>query len=323
MGLGDCLGGVRAFRQGAKGTRDDFRLCDLRRGKRFVASLARHRDKARMIVPLLQRNYRGYDRNLMEWLEPFVAEVAGMMRLDEAVPVLVERLHEDDLSPPEFVLDCLVHHCQRRGGADDSRPLEECGWHFRRHGAEILELVHTDLSVEKCLGFLHAEKEPETRLFLANACWEISRTRRLSRCGGWFWERDLDPEEMDLRLRLVTACALMGVSFPEYERWYADAAKSKWGWRGLRTGRIRRNFREDQNDFDPGWDDGLDMVEPPAYQAPKPPLLNLFEGESETPGPRESGRKQVGRNDPCPCGSGKKFKKCCMKKQDSGDSLLN
>lgn len=24
--------------------------------------------------------------------------------------------------------------------------------------------------------------------------------------------------------------------------------------------------------------------------------------------------KKVGRNDPCPCGSGKKFKKCCEKK---------
>ncbi|MBC8391880.1 MAG: SEC-C domain-containing protein, partial [Deltaproteobacteria bacterium] len=23
---------------------------------------------------------------------------------------------------------------------------------------------------------------------------------------------------------------------------------------------------------------------------------------------------KVGRNDPCPCGSGKKFKKCCLKK---------
>jgi SEC-C motif-containing protein len=23
-------------------------------------------------------------------------------------------------------------------------------------------------------------------------------------------------------------------------------------------------------------------------------------------------RKTVGRNDPCPCGSGKKFKKCCL-----------
>jgi len=24
---------------------------------------------------------------------------------------------------------------------------------------------------------------------------------------------------------------------------------------------------------------------------------------------------KVGRNDPCPCGSGKKYKKCCMKKR--------
>jgi uncharacterized protein YecA (UPF0149 family) len=28
-------------------------------------------------------------------------------------------------------------------------------------------------------------------------------------------------------------------------------------------------------------------------------------------------QKQVGRNDPCPCGSGKKFKKCCMNKPRS------
>ena len=30
------------------------------------------------------------------------------------------------------------------------------------------------------------------------------------------------------------------------------------------------------------------------------------------PMPRKSPQK-VGRNDPCPCGSGKKFKHCCMK----------
>jgi uncharacterized protein YecA (UPF0149 family) len=24
--------------------------------------------------------------------------------------------------------------------------------------------------------------------------------------------------------------------------------------------------------------------------------------------------KKVGRNDPCPCGSGKKYKKCCLKR---------
>ena len=25
--------------------------------------------------------------------------------------------------------------------------------------------------------------------------------------------------------------------------------------------------------------------------------------------------KKIGRNDPCPCGSGKKYKHCCMKKE--------
>lgn len=36
--------------------------------------------------------------------------------------------------------------------------------------------------------------------------------------------------------------------------------------------------------------------------------LNLFEEESQKP---EIDTTKVGRNDPCPCGSGKKFKKCC------------
>lgn len=29
--------------------------------------------------------------------------------------------------------------------------------------------------------------------------------------------------------------------------------------------------------------------------------------------------EKIGRNDPCPCGSGKKYKKCCMNKEDGTD----
>ncbi|MGB2727569.1 MAG: SEC-C metal-binding domain-containing protein [Halobacteriota archaeon] len=28
----------------------------------------------------------------------------------------------------------------------------------------------------------------------------------------------------------------------------------------------------------------------------------------------KSKEKEIGRNDPCPCGSGKKYKKCCLGK---------
>ena len=34
--------------------------------------------------------------------------------------------------------------------------------------------------------------------------------------------------------------------------------------------------------------------------------------ESDCPIPKTEARSQVGRNDPCPCGSGKKYKKCCF-----------
>ncbi len=36
--------------------------------------------------------------------------------------------------------------------------------------------------------------------------------------------------------------------------------------------------------------------------------------------------KQIGRNDLCPCGSGKKYKNCCLKKENdfiAGKNLLN
>ena len=30
---------------------------------------------------------------------------------------------------------------------------------------------------------------------------------------------------------------------------------------------------------------------------------------------------KIGRNDPCPCGSGKKYKKCCIGKNDDKEFL--
>jgi preprotein translocase subunit SecA len=48
-------------------------------------------------------------------------------------------------------------------------------------------------------------------------------------------------------------------------------------------------------------------------QAPDQPQKvteNRYEDEQPVKTPRRTG-VQIGRNDPCPCGSGKKYKKCC------------
>ena len=63
----------------------------------------------------------------------------------------------------------------------------------------------------------------------------------------------------------------------------------------------------------------VQMVREPAPER-RNPLADAIEHRGATPAearaaaePRVLGQK-VGRNDPCPCGSGKKYKKCCLLK---------
>jgi preprotein translocase subunit SecA len=49
----------------------------------------------------------------------------------------------------------------------------------------------------------------------------------------------------------------------------------------------------------------------PKLALPRPPVMRLNRGEPEVQKPAHRTEKKVGRNDPCPCGSGKKHKKCC------------
>jgi preprotein translocase subunit SecA len=60
-------------------------------------------------------------------------------------------------------------------------------------------------------------------------------------------------------------------------------------------------------------------------QAPTPDSIAAQQEEAirgtqagHKPEPIRNRQRQVGRNDPCPCGSGKKFKKCCMGKGSVG-----
>ena len=68
---------------------------DLRRLHRFIKSLARFRDDgADQILALLKRQYRGTNKNLMVWMEPWIVELAGHMRIKEAIPFIIERFYE-------------------------------------------------------------------------------------------------------------------------------------------------------------------------------------------------------------------------------------
>ncbi|MBR3997929.1 MAG: SEC-C domain-containing protein [Clostridia bacterium] len=60
---------------------------------------------------------------------------------------------------------------------------------------------------------------------------------------------------------------------------------------------------------------GILTMELPNEDIRKDMLAQLAELKKEMPtnSPAPAKKVKVGRNDPCPCGSGKKYKKCCGK----------
>jgi hypothetical protein len=86
-----------------------------------------------------------------------------------------------------------------------------------------------------------------------------------------------------IALRTDARSRRIGGTIDEMSRWAAFDPKSR---------------REEEDAFEDVFDDGLQGQF--SRWSPGLPASNPFKG--------------LGRNDPCPCGSGKKFKKCCLDK---------
>jgi len=61
----------------------------------------------------------------------------------------------------------------------------------------------------------------------------------------------------------------------------------------------------------------VQIVNPEEAEAAPPPMRNVSYGAPEKSASKPAAPKiiKIGRNDPCPCGSGKKYKKCCLVKE--------
>ena len=66
----------------------------------------------------------------------------------------------------------------------------------------------------------------------------------------------------------------------------------------------RQAIYEDVDESEPDLDDVL--PDDPALD-----LLSRLDSPADGPAPIVNAAAKIGRNDPCPCGSGRKFKKCC------------
>ncbi len=169
--------------------------------------------------------------------------------------------------------------------------------------SEECQNIHSDLAVATCLNLLGHEEDEMIQRGLAHAVLSQFAPEGIEAARKLLMGRELDIEGRGLRDHLLETCALVGERFPEYDEWLAAAKTEKE--------EHRKRVKELEDDPNGMLLFALEkLTGKKAADVPRAnPLL------PPTPPPtltRQSDRRQkVGRNDPCPCGSGKKFKKCC------------
>jgi len=282
---------------------------NLGHAKRIVEALARYgQDCESKVREWLAVELDDYSHHPMKWLEPLVVRLAGQAHLESTIPLIVAKLLEDggDLLNEECAealtkigTPAVLH------AVTEAFPTAE--HYFRLYATNPLEHIHSDLAVEKCVHLLAQEKDHGIQRELAHALLCQFAHEGIEAARQLVLGRELDFEDKGLRNYLLENCTLMGERFPEYEEWLAtEKAEKAEHWKRVK-----------ELEGDPK---GLLMFALEKLTGKK--VADMPKAKPSLP--RASGltlphkpasKQKVGRNDPCPCGSGKKFKNCCMKKQ--------
>jgi hypothetical protein len=225
----------------------DFTTNDVWHAGRIVESIGRYADAEPLVMALLDGQFPKEDAEILRYLEPQIVELAGEMRLQAAIPILVQRLSSEDLSVSDSATTALMKIGTDAVVEAIADEWEDGSDDFRGAAADVLETIHTDLCVERCLEFLEGEEESETTLALGHAILShfsfegIEPVRKLVLAD----EDELAADDCDLRYRLVSVATIMEIELPELAAWHQEALESNWGCGEYKPHRLADAFRPD------------------------------------------------------------------------------
>lgn len=231
------------------------------------------------------------------WLLSAAVRLAGDLRLNAAAEHVVAHMQYD-----WELCDIEAQRALTRIGTDDAiravaaayDPAAADDTGFTIYATDPLGNVHTDLALATCLWLFEAETKSGEKDFLATAVLDhlsADGTRRVLAA--------IEAKEVgrEAEAHVAGVCTMLGIESPVADRIRAEDAK-----RAVRVKRMEAQWEADQAVM------RTNAARPPAKPsaADLPPLSQPLSVQGKS--------APAGRNDRCPCGSGKKFKKCCLGK---------
>ena len=254
--------------------------------------------------------------------ELIAVSLSGVLRLNEAIPYLMALLHDEDRELIEYAVRSLSHI----GGDAVIEALDQ--WfadaeqYFQLQAATVLQYIESDRSIRTLQKWSRDAEDESAQCRIRQALLEQFVTSEIDRTRQWMI--DANPrcdEAAGLRRALVANSLIVGRDFAELDGWLAAVRED------LASEPSPEDVWDDDDPWseeedEEGWDDESIMSSDPCSlsrfgpvaEDPQPvrDLRPMFEAPSA---PIINRGDKVGRNDPCPCGSGKKYKKCCLKKR--------
>jgi hypothetical protein len=261
-----------------------------------------------------------------DWREIFAVRVLGLARYEPAIDPLVEKLAIDADVLREEVNRALSRLAsprviERLVGFYPGKP-----WHVRLYAHSSLPTIKRPQSADALLKFLEVERaleehpdpndpenEPLTDTLLIGLG-ELGSLAGLDESRRVIAQFPDDADVTDLCECLLATAIMTGVTLPDEPAWrkriaayHNRMANSRLSLDSM-LARMRRDWIKSG------------MSSPTADKTPDEPERDsppqFISSRDHYPDPvqpiRNTARK-IGRNDPCPCASGKKFKKCCGK----------
>jgi hypothetical protein len=309
----DCWREIEEFCEAEKNTQYAYEV-DLGRADLLVEAIGRDVASADRVLSLLAMNIDEESGNPTAWMERLAVVIAGEMRLKPAIPHLIAKLTAE---LGDWISDRCCRALSKIGGdevADAVCREFESSWDFRIYAAGVLEKNRSPGVAARALALYEAERNREgeenelieAALLLAgldNFASEAIEPGRQFVLGD-------NCEIETVRERLVALGMLMGITFRELMQWKKRCEECRREFEQL----IKESSLWKRAPAHPAAQRDRIAVAPEPPREPEPPAE-----EVEVTQPFHSGQpiraaQKVGRNDPCPCGSGKKHKKCCMNK---------
>jgi HEAT repeat protein/rubredoxin len=248
---------------------------------------------AKLVHALLQRGSE-VEEELIEVLKMdmgypsrYAAEVLGRMGSVKAIPDLIKALDSGDWTLAGHASDALG-----RIGEPSQDALEEYlkgGEEGRIYASSALALIGGDRALKVLLSLLEEPRGIPKYAIVADLA-EMGDARAIDPLRRLMHSDPSYEVRGEAKAAVLDLCRMYEIEVPELKELEAELEESEKKMESIPRSGIRG-------------------------RSPLADLLEPLEGTWHEPIPRG---KKVGRNDPCPCGSGRKYKKCCGRRAGKG-----